>query len=179
MHFHSSGETLRDVARVTLRCLPVVWKWIEREQFFPTIHRGSVRDSHSLMFWLNNNTSYTVQPEFPLKPVQFVALKEAGPHCKRHWNALSQDVWPGQMYKLQVKLNSVFRRLTNGHFTTWRDFSKNMEVEKWYLIALWLARFQISVKKWIFLTFLRDLKKKKKFQGSFAQSSGENNSKDK
>lgn len=83
------------------------------------------------------------------------------------------------MYKLQVKLNSVFKRLTNGHFTTWRDFSKNMEVEKWYLIALWLARFQISVKKWIFLTFLRDLKKKKKFQGSFAQSSGESNSKDK
>lgn len=63
------------------------------------------------------------------------------------------------MYKLQVKLNSVFKRLTNGHLTTWRDFSKNMEVEKWYLIALWSARFQISVK--IFLAFLRDLKKKK------------------
>lgn len=64
------------------------------------------------------------------------------------------------------------------YFTTLRDFSKNMEVEKWYLIAFWLAKFQISLKKWIFLVFL-DTSKKKNFQGTFAQSSGENNFEDK
>lgn len=84
------------------------------------------------------------------------------------------------MYKLQFKLNSVFQRVTNGHLfhNLERLFSKNMEVEKWHLIALWLAKFQISVKKWIFLVFL-EISKKIYFQGSFAQSSGENNFKDK
>lgn len=63
------------------------------------------------------------------------------------------------------------------YFTTWRDFSKNTEVEKWYLIALWLAKFQISLKNDL-PHFLRYLKKNY-FQGTFAQSSGENNFEDK
>lgn len=79
-------------------------------------------------------------------------------------------MWQGQMYLTELQMGI--------YFTTWRDFSKNMELEKWYLIAFWLAMFQISIKKWIFLVFL-ETSKKNLFPRQFVQSSGENNFKDK
>lgn len=138
--------------------LPSIHIKMDREgMFFTVINRGSVRHSYSLMFWLKNATSYVVQPEFPLKPVQSGHKKEVGVHCNRNWDVLSQGMWQGQMYLTELQMGI--------YFTTWRDFSKNMELEKWYLIALWLAMFQISIKKWIFLVFL-ETSKKIYFQGS-------------
>lgn len=40
--------------------LPAAYEWIEGGHFFFTIHRDCIRNSYALMFWLKNNTSYSL-----------------------------------------------------------------------------------------------------------------------